>query len=176
MSPAQSVTLSSSGSAKVCLGVACVGNPGEGTPTVGYGNSFDAAGFHCTSAITGISCTIAGRGFEISRTAITPIGAPIAELAPGSYHGTVDSIDLAGGDMAYTIKSVGCGAAPNAGTWTVALKGAVFVANSQPATGQGQDVNVTEAQWATEAKTHTSWDIVVGSGQPVEITDGPTSC
>ncbi|MGH8888666.1 MAG: DUF6636 domain-containing protein, partial [Acidothermaceae bacterium] len=96
------MTLSPSGSVKVCVGDSCVGNPGEGTPTVAYGNAVDVAGFHCTSATSGMSCTIAGHGFEISRTAITPIGAPVLELAQGSYHGTVDSIDSANAAMVYT--------------------------------------------------------------------------
>ncbi|MGH8888713.1 MAG: hypothetical protein ACRDV3_03000, partial [Acidothermaceae bacterium] len=86
------------------------------------------------------------------------------------------SIDSATANMVYTIKSAGCGAAPSSGSWTINLKGAVFVANSQPTTGQGQNVTVTQPQWATEVKTYKAWDVVVASGQPVEITDGPTTC
>lgn len=176
MSPAQSVTLSSSGSVKVCVGDSCVGNPGEGTPTVAYGSAVDIAGFHCTSATSGMSCTIAGRGFEISRTAITPTGAPVLELGPGSYHGTVDSVDAANANMVYTITSAGCGAAPTSGSWTINLKGAVFVANSQPTTAQGQNVTVIQSQWVAAVKSYKTWDVVVASGRPIEITDGPTTC
>jgi hypothetical protein len=175
-SPAQSVTLSASGSVKVCVGDSCVGDPGEGTPTVAYGSAVDAGGFHCTSAASGMSCTIAGRGFTISRTVIAPVGAPALELGAGTYHGTVGSVDGAGATMVYTIASTGGGAVPTSGTWRFSLKGAVFVANSQPTTAQGQNVNVTESQWASELKTYKSWDVVVASGQPVEITDGPTNC
>jgi hypothetical protein len=174
MSPAQSVTMSSAGSVTVCSGVGCLGNPADNASTLAYGDAVGLGVFGCTSAASGVSCTVSGRGFEISRSSIAPIGAPMIDVGPGTYHGTVDSVGTS--TMIYSITSGGCGAAPTSGRWTVDLKGAVFVANSEPTTAQGQAVSVTQAQWVAEVQKLPAWDVVVASGQPTEITNGPTAC
>ncbi len=74
-SPPQTVRMSTDGSFKSCVGETCLGNPGEGTPTLGYGQSAAVGPFNCRSEVSGITCTVtSGRGFTISRAGITPVG------------------------------------------------------------------------------------------------------
>ena len=72
--PPQSVTMSTDGSYKTCTGNDCVGNPGINTPTLAYGQATQVGPFLCVSAPTGVTCTVSGRGFEIARSGITPVG------------------------------------------------------------------------------------------------------
>jgi hypothetical protein len=75
LSPPQSVHLSAGGVVTNCTGVSCVGNPGEGTPTLGYDQTAGVGPFTCTSKTDGISCTVSsGHGFTISNAGITPLG------------------------------------------------------------------------------------------------------
>jgi hypothetical protein len=172
LSPAESASLAPDGSVKIC-GLACEGNAAENTPTLAYGTSTGLGPFQCYSAQDGVTCTVSGKGFEISRSGISPVGAPLADLAPGSYSGTVASLSADVSQMTFTISSTGCNGIPSPGTWSVDLTGATFVANSEPDTGQGQAVTISRSQWQQDQQTRRAWTVVVNSGQPLEVTDGP---
>ncbi|MGH8981985.1 MAG: hypothetical protein ACRDWE_13375 [Acidimicrobiales bacterium] len=172
-SPAESASLATNGSVKVC-GVGCEGNAGEDTPTLGYGRSTGLGPFACRSAKSGITCTASGKGFVISRSGIRPVQAPLVSLAPGSYNGTVDAVGPSVSQMTFTISSTGCNGVPSPGTWSIDLAGATFVANSTPTTEQGQAVTLTPSGWMHEVTRRSAWTVLVASGQPIEVTDGPT--
>jgi hypothetical protein len=72
LSPPQSVTMTTAGTYKTCGGIGCLGNPGVGTPTLGYGYSVTVGPFRCQSETDGMTCTASGVGFRISRTGIIP--------------------------------------------------------------------------------------------------------
>ncbi len=73
-SPPQSVRLSTDGTFKSCAGEACLGNAGEGTPTLPYGQTAWMGPFSCRSEESGITCKVtSGRGFTISNAGITPV-------------------------------------------------------------------------------------------------------
>jgi hypothetical protein len=72
--PPQSVTMSTDGTYKTCTGDNCVGNPGMDTPTLAYGQASQVGPFLCLSSPAGVTCTVSGRGFEIARSGITPVG------------------------------------------------------------------------------------------------------
>lgn len=55
-----------------CTGENCAGTSGTKVPTLAYGKTTGAGPFLCTSAATGITCTVVGRGFHISASSITP--------------------------------------------------------------------------------------------------------
>jgi hypothetical protein len=57
---------------------------------------------------------------------------------------------------------------------SVKVCGASFVANSEPATGQGQVVTINASRWAQDVQNQRAWTVVVASGQPLEVTDGPS--
>ena len=170
--PPESASLAPDGSVKVC-GIACEGNAAENTPTLAYGNSTELGPFECSSATSGVTCTVSGKGFEISRQGITPVGAPLTDLAPGSYNGIVDTVSSDASQMTFTISSTRCDGVPSPGTWSVDLNDATFVANSEPDTGQGQAVTINRTQWQQEVQTRRAWTVVVASGQPLQVTDGP---
>jgi hypothetical protein len=73
--PAQSVTMSGiDGTYTTCTGQQCIGNPGDGTPTLAYGTETGVGPFLCESATSGVTCTTTnGRGFQISRSSITSV-------------------------------------------------------------------------------------------------------
>lgn len=74
-SPPQTVRLSTDGTFKTCTGESCLGNAGQGTPTLAYGQSAGVGPFNCRSESTGVICTVAaGRGFTLSNAGITPVG------------------------------------------------------------------------------------------------------
>ncbi|OBI22995.1 hypothetical protein A5712_11880 [Mycobacterium sp. E2327] len=73
-SPPQSVHMSTDGTYKSCTGESCLGNAGEGTPTLPYGQTAGLGPFSCRSEASGITCTVTGRGFSISNGGITPVG------------------------------------------------------------------------------------------------------
>jgi hypothetical protein len=74
-SPARSVRMSTSGTFKTCTGPSCLGNAGQGTPTLGYGQTAGVGTFNCRSEADGVTCTVtSGRGFVISNTGITSVG------------------------------------------------------------------------------------------------------
>ena len=71
--PARSVTMDANGSYKTCAGEQCLGNAGEGTPTLAYGTATGVGPFRCESAATGITCVADGKGFRVSTSGITPV-------------------------------------------------------------------------------------------------------
>ena len=66
--PPRSVTMTTDGSFKTCEG--CLGNPGENTPVLAYGNTAEVGPFKCVSQTDGVTCTTAGKGFAISRSGV----------------------------------------------------------------------------------------------------------
>jgi hypothetical protein len=73
ISPPQSVVLTLKGTFKVCKGQQCLGNPADNTPVLAYGHSTRSGPFRCVSTTSGVSCTVSGKGFQISRSGITPV-------------------------------------------------------------------------------------------------------
>ncbi|HEY7324789.1 MAG TPA: hypothetical protein VH520_08170 [Streptosporangiaceae bacterium] len=73
MTPAASVTMDVTGSYTTCTGERCLGNAGINTPTLAYGTATGVGPFVCDSAAAGITCTAGGKGFQISRSGITPV-------------------------------------------------------------------------------------------------------
>lgn len=73
--PSRSVTMGAAGSYKTCVGEHCLGNPGEGTPTLAYGAATGVGPFRCETAVNGVTCVANGRGFRISASGITPVSA-----------------------------------------------------------------------------------------------------
>lgn len=71
--PARSVTMTATGSFKTCTGEQCLGNAGEGTPTLAYGTATGVGPFRCESATTGVICTVKGKGFRIANTGVTSV-------------------------------------------------------------------------------------------------------
>ncbi|WP_426509511.1 hypothetical protein ACPPVO_01840 [Dactylosporangium sp. McL0621] len=69
--PARSVRLDATGAYKTCTEGGCIGNPGEGTPTLAYGQATGVGPFRCESATTGVTCTANGKGFHIDNAGIT---------------------------------------------------------------------------------------------------------
>ncbi|QLL10514.1 hypothetical protein H0P51_26975 [Mycobacterium vicinigordonae] len=74
-SPPQSVHMSPDGSFKSCSGETCLGNSGQGTPTLAYGQTAALGPFTCRSESSGVTCTVtSGRGFSLSSSGVTPVG------------------------------------------------------------------------------------------------------
>jgi len=73
ISPPESVVLSRTGTFKVCKGQRCLGNPGVNTPVLAYGRSTGSGPFRCLSTTAGVTCTVGGKGFQISRAGITAV-------------------------------------------------------------------------------------------------------
>jgi hypothetical protein len=53
-----------------------IGNPGEGTPTLGYGKRITVGRFRCLSLRSGMRCTViqSGKGFLINSSGVTRVG------------------------------------------------------------------------------------------------------
>lgn len=173
LSPPESATMSKRGIVKIC-GLPCEGNAAVGTPVLEYGEHTSLGPFRCRSRTDGISCQVSGRGFRISRSGISSLGAPTVHLAPGAYGGSVDAVRKHGFRMTITVSTWSCGAVPSPGTWSIDLRRAQFVLNSEPSTGQGQAVTVSRSQWRGEEQHEPTWSVVVGSDGSLEVTDGPT--
>ena len=75
VTPPRSVTMGAAGKYTTCTGEQCLGNPGDGTPTLAYGTATGVGPFRCESATTGVTCVADGRGFRISTSGITPVFA-----------------------------------------------------------------------------------------------------
>jgi hypothetical protein len=73
ISPPRSVIMARTGTFKVCKGQQCLGNPADNTPVLAYGHSTASGPFHCSSTTAGVTCTVAGKGFHISRSGITAV-------------------------------------------------------------------------------------------------------
>lgn len=80
--PAQSVTLTASGTYTTCTGDQCLANAGDGTPTLAYGTATGVGPFVCESATAGVSCTADGKGFLISTSGVSSASGSSAQ--PGS--------------------------------------------------------------------------------------------
>jgi hypothetical protein len=75
LSPAQSATLTASGTLTKCAGQDCLSNAGENTPTLNYGVSITLGSITCLSTRAGMTCTLSsGAGFTIATSGITPLG------------------------------------------------------------------------------------------------------
>ncbi|MHA7649986.1 hypothetical protein ACX9NE_09595 [Mycobacterium sp. ML4] len=74
-SPPQSVRMTTAGTMKTCNGESCLGNAGQGTPVLAYGQSAGVGPFTCRSETSGVTCTVSsGRGFTLSNAGFTPVG------------------------------------------------------------------------------------------------------
>jgi hypothetical protein len=71
--PPRSVTMDAAGRYTTCAGEQCLGNSGEGTPTLAYGTATGVGPFRCESASTGVTCIAHGRGFRISTSGIQTV-------------------------------------------------------------------------------------------------------
>jgi len=58
-----------------CTGKGCGPLSPQPAPTLAYGTATGAGPFRCTSATTGVTCLADGRGFQISRSGVTPESA-----------------------------------------------------------------------------------------------------
>jgi hypothetical protein len=59
----------------ICTGQKCGPSSPQPAPTLAYGKATVAGPFRCTSATTGVTCLAAGKGFQISRSGVTPVSA-----------------------------------------------------------------------------------------------------
>jgi len=73
--PPGSATMDPTGIYTTCTGEQCLGNPGEGTPTLAYGAATGVGPYRCSSATTGVTCTAGGKGFRISTAGVTPVSS-----------------------------------------------------------------------------------------------------
>jgi hypothetical protein len=73
VTPPQFVTMSTSGALTVCTGVTCAGDAGQYTAVLSYGDTTVSGPFKCLSATSGVTCTVAGKGFEISHSGVTKV-------------------------------------------------------------------------------------------------------
>jgi hypothetical protein len=73
--PPHSVTMGVAGTYTTCTGQQCLGNSGDGTPTLAYGTATGVGPFRCESATAGITCVAGGKGFRISTSGTTPVSA-----------------------------------------------------------------------------------------------------
>lgn len=71
---AQSAHMDTAGAYKICTGQSCMGNPGLGQATLGYGESVGLGPFGCRSEVDGVTCTVSsGCGFAISSSGIVKV-------------------------------------------------------------------------------------------------------
>jgi hypothetical protein len=71
-----SVKMSLSGRLTICRGPRCpIGNPGEGTPTLGFGRQMTVGRFRCLSLRSGMKCVVirSQRGFLFNAAGVTKI-------------------------------------------------------------------------------------------------------
>jgi hypothetical protein len=88
LSPAQSATLTASGTLTKCSGQTCLSNAGENTPTLNYGTSITLGSITCLSLAAGMKCTLSsGAGFTIASSGITPLGNVTVTTATTSTTG-----------------------------------------------------------------------------------------
>jgi hypothetical protein len=59
----------------ICTGQKCGPLSPQPAPTLPYGSATVAGPFRCTSATTGVTCLADGKGFQISRSGVTPVSA-----------------------------------------------------------------------------------------------------
>jgi hypothetical protein len=73
--PAKSVSMDASGRYTTCTGQQCLGNSGDGTPTLAYGTATGVGPFRCESAVAGVTCLANGKGFRISTAGVVHVSA-----------------------------------------------------------------------------------------------------
>lgn len=73
--PPHMVWMSASSRVRICNLERCLGNVGEGTPTLPYGRSVTVGRFRCTSLTVGVRCVVTRlhRGFLINRAGVTRV-------------------------------------------------------------------------------------------------------
>src|ERR1035437_3923693 len=181
LSPPQSATMSTDGTYTTCTGPNCVGNPGVGTPTLAYGDTAQVGPFSCVSAVSGVTCTVAGRGFTIARSGIAPAGASAPSVTAttmsalaGTWraHETTLVINKAGtGDMSYQDLSLCPSCSPvNAPTSTL-----VFVLTSLAQGVATGDVTATSDPKNTAMGAPVQVSLTAGSpGQILKVVIGGT--
>jgi hypothetical protein len=79
--PPQKATMDVAGRVTICRDRGTrnrcnIGNPGEGTPTLGYGRQITVGRFRCLSRQSGVRCTLirSGTGFLINRAGVRRVG------------------------------------------------------------------------------------------------------
>src|SRR3954447_16324610 len=83
LSPRQSVKMSGTGAFTTCTGANClVGDAGEGTPVLAYGETSRVGPFACVSESSGVTCTVSDRGFTIARAGIVGVGGSRVSTSP----------------------------------------------------------------------------------------------
>jgi hypothetical protein len=65
VTPARSASMSGSGAAKTCEGIACIGNPGTGTPTFSSGIKVLLGSFTCTLGTDWVRCANRHHSFTL---------------------------------------------------------------------------------------------------------------
>ncbi len=67
--------MSTDGTYTQCQGDNCLGNAGDITPTLQYGQSVSIGPFTCLSTMEGVQCTVSsGTGFLIAKSGVTKVG------------------------------------------------------------------------------------------------------
>ncbi len=74
VTPARSASLSGHGPAKTCEGIACIGNPGTGTPTFSSGIKVLLGPFTCTLGHNWVRCSNGQHSFTLRAVADRPTG------------------------------------------------------------------------------------------------------
>lgn len=69
-------TLNRRGHVSICHGITCLGDPGEGTPTLKAGHSSRHGRFRCTSHKRSTTCIVVrtGKGFRMARHRVVRVG------------------------------------------------------------------------------------------------------
>lgn len=84
LNPPHSVQMGLDGRLTICSGTnaatRCIGNPGEHTPTLGYGKQITVGPFRCRSEPAGVTCIVikTGKGFRINKAGLRPVGGATA--------------------------------------------------------------------------------------------------
>lgn len=74
--PRLSVRMSAAGKYTiVCTGQKCGPDSPQPAPTLAYGRTTVSGPFRCTSATAGVTCLAGGKGFQISRSGVTPVSS-----------------------------------------------------------------------------------------------------
>ena len=72
--PPEAASVSATGVTTTCTGRSCLPTTTTAGLTLTYGRSVALGPFLCVSATLGMTCTVDGRGFRISRAGIAAIG------------------------------------------------------------------------------------------------------
>jgi hypothetical protein len=74
--PGASARLNRRGHVKLCRGIKCLGDPGEGTPTLKPGHSKRIGRFRCTVHTKSVTCRVirTGKGFRMTLNNVKRVG------------------------------------------------------------------------------------------------------